>query len=54
MKTVVIVITQDQQLVNGIIGLVTGQDQAALAGVLHQTTAALHQAEAINTDPPKP
>lgn len=54
MRFILIIATTDQELTNGILDLVTGRAQAQLAAVAAQTEQVLHQAEAINLDPPKP
>lgn len=53
MRVVLIVITEDQELINGVIDLATGRAQAQLDAVLHKTSETLKQAQAINTEPPK-
>lgn len=54
MKIIVIVATTDQELVSGILDLVTGRAQAQLTGILKTTEKVLNQAESINTDLPDP
>lgn len=52
-RTILIILTDDQSLVNGVIDLATGRAQAQLDAVLSQTGDVLKQAQAINTQPPK-
>ncbi len=53
MKTILIVVTNDQELVSGVIDLATGRAKSQLDAVLRTTSDTLHQAQAINTEPPK-
>lgn len=53
MRVVLIVITDDQELVSGVIDLATGRAQQQLDAVLGKTSETLKQAQAINTEPPK-
>ncbi len=53
MKVILIVVTEDQGLVNGVIDLATGRAQAQLDAVLSKSSETLKQAQAIETTIPK-
>lgn len=53
MKAILIVLTDDQEFISSVVDLATGRAQAQLAAVLGKTGEVLHQAEAINLNPPK-